>query len=92
MDMESNLSLQYNFNVEIFLKCTKNCSNAARVNVAVSRARHHLFIVGNGAMLLHAPLWSSVVGAAALKVGGLRDLQHFCSLSPSPQATEDHNH
>jgi hypothetical protein len=33
-------------------------SNAARVNVALSRARHHLLVVGNGAMLMQLPLWS----------------------------------
>ena len=43
-------------------------SNNSRVNVAVSRARHHLIVVGNGAMLMKAPLWSHVITSAEMKV------------------------
>ena len=40
-------------------------SNAARINVAVSRARHHLIVIGNGAMLVNLPLWSRYVSTWA---------------------------
>ena len=57
----------------IIIAITKNqhnsfISNNSRVNVAVSRARHHLIVIGNGAMLMKAPLWSHVISSAEMKV------------------------
>jgi superfamily I DNA and/or RNA helicase len=70
----------------IIILPTRNQSSSflcdpARINVAVSRARHHLFILGNGRMLMKTPLWSSVVGAAQLKCLNLQELQAKLSSS-----------
>lgn len=49
-------------------------SNPSRVNVAISRARHHLVLVGNKAMLSRAPLWSEVVSAAKTSAKSANEL------------------
>ena len=64
----------------IIIAITKNqhnsfISNNSRVNVAVSRARHHLIVIGNGAMLMKAPLWSHVISSAEMKVMSIEMLE-----------------
>lgn len=54
----SSLSQSQSLSFSISISRSHLCSNAARVNVALSRARHHLLVLGNGAMLVQLPLWS----------------------------------
>ena len=44
--------------------------NARRINVALTRARHHLIIVGHQPTLLQSPLWKQVVTYVSCKLPG----------------------
>lgn len=48
-------------------------SNRCRVNVAISRAKHHLIVVGNASVLSTAELWKDVARAGAR----FADLDHL---------------
>lgn len=46
--------------------------DGSRLNVAFSRAQHHLLVVGHARCLEVAPLWSAVLACARSLAGGLR--------------------
>lgn len=66
-----------------------------RVNVAVSRAKSHLIIVGSLGMLHQTPLWGDVLTSAALKVGSMSQLagtmygSRVESAAPAPSQIDD---
>ena len=44
--------------------------NARRINVALTRARHHLIVVGHQPTLLQSPLWKAIVTHVSCKLPG----------------------
>jgi hypothetical protein len=74
--------------MDVIIICTsKNSvseflSNSNRVNVAISRAKYHLFVVGNVDVLKHCPLWGKVIELSSLRLMSIQDLHEMCT-SPS---------
>ena len=59
-----------------------------RLNVALTRARNHLMVVGHAATLLRLPLWRDLIMAAGGANGGIRStgLQDLLQAPPPPPA------
>ena len=53
------------------------CVRMCRMNVAITRARRHLVVVGNGKMLSDSPSWKKIIGRAASLPGGRRDAREY---------------
>jgi hypothetical protein len=62
-------------------------SDACRVNVAISRAKHHLIIIGNQCFLRSNELWKRVISACLLNVPDVKALQRFLGPVPVPPGT-----
>jgi superfamily I DNA and/or RNA helicase len=57
--------------------------SSRRLNVALSRARHHLIVVGHRDTLRGNPVWKSVIDTAAKTPGGIRGIGRRPLLLPS---------
>lgn len=73
--------------MDVIIICTsKNSvseflSNSNRVNVAISRAKYHLFVLGNVDVLKHCPSWGKVIELSSLRMMSIQDLHETLTSS-----------
>jgi superfamily I DNA and/or RNA helicase len=71
--------------MDVIIICTSRnavsdfLSNANRVNVAISRAKFHLLVVGNVEALKLCPLWGNIIDSCDRILNSMQDLCEICA-------------